>query len=135
MSTEDISLRVERLEIESSKVNKTAKANPFMVLMQKRNLTFKVYPQNSKCSCHNKKSYITIFKKKQSKFLREPVIADLLHINKDERTKVPIVQLIFKKSKPSTVFSSTPSQEVEDRNTAERQISDTVKDTTDTDKS
>ncbi|VVC86719.1 unnamed protein product [Leptidea sinapis] len=63
------------------------------------------------------------------------VIADLLHINKDERTKVPIVQLIFKKSKPSTVFSSTPSQEVEDRNTAERQISDTVKDTTDTDKS
>ncbi|XP_050664533.1 uncharacterized protein LOC126965111 [Leptidea sinapis] len=74
MSTEDISLRVERLEIESSKINKTAKANPFMVLMQKRNLTFKVYSQNSKCSCHNKKSYVTIFKKKQSKFLREPVL-------------------------------------------------------------
>ncbi|CAF4908153.1 unnamed protein product [Pieris macdunnoughi] len=74
MATDDISLRVGRLEIESSKVNKIIKDdNPFVTQFQKRNSPAKSTHQN-KCICHTVKKQYAIGKRKHCKILREPVL-------------------------------------------------------------
>ncbi|XP_045517184.1 uncharacterized protein LOC123709715 [Pieris brassicae] len=73
MATDDISLRVGRLEIESSKVNKIIKDdNPFVTQFQKKNSPAKSH--QNKCICHTVKKKYAIGKRKHCKILREPVL-------------------------------------------------------------
>ncbi|CAH2244386.1 uncharacterized protein LOC120630477 [Pararge aegeria] len=88
MTTEDdISLRVEmgRLEIEPIKLLKNVKEeNPFSNPLQKK-ISPKTYTQSSKCSCMvQKKKNVSIYKKKHSKLLRDPVLR-LSHSNSSLR--------------------------------------------------
>ncbi|XP_045495661.1 uncharacterized protein LOC123694306 [Colias croceus] len=73
-TADDISLRVGRLEIESSKINKNLKEdNPFVSSVLKKNSNSKIIPQN-KCICHTLKKKHTICKRKHNKILKEPVL-------------------------------------------------------------